>query len=233
MVLALSTSGDSRNVIQALGEARRRGLLTIALVGYDGGRVLAERLADHVIVDPLRAHPTHPGGAGDGVSPAARAGRAGRARVRIAGESASPREVAHAGLRGAIAAMAMTGMRTLTGNLGLVEQAPPHAILKQRAAGLLRRVSRRRRRSAIELAHWGYGAAGGVAFALLPEPVRGAPWAGPVYGVALWLGFEVVLAPALGLEQAGKARPAERIALAGDHLLYGLVLSEIRRRPQA
>ncbi|MGH2891624.1 MAG: SIS domain-containing protein [Solirubrobacteraceae bacterium] len=49
-VLALSTSGGSANVIAALGEARRRGLLTIALVGYDGGRVLAEGLADHVIV---------------------------------------------------------------------------------------------------------------------------------------------------------------------------------------
>lgn len=50
MALALSTSGDSRNVIAALAEARRRGLLTVALVGYDGGRVAAERLADHVIV---------------------------------------------------------------------------------------------------------------------------------------------------------------------------------------
>ena len=37
-------------MISALGEARRRGLRTIAMVGYDGGRVAAERLADHVIV---------------------------------------------------------------------------------------------------------------------------------------------------------------------------------------
>ncbi len=49
-LLALSTSGNSRNVIDALGEARRRGLATIALVGYDGGRVADERLADHVVV---------------------------------------------------------------------------------------------------------------------------------------------------------------------------------------
>jgi D-sedoheptulose 7-phosphate isomerase len=49
-VLSLSTSGGSANVILALEEARRRGLGTIALVGYDGGRVAAERLADHVIV---------------------------------------------------------------------------------------------------------------------------------------------------------------------------------------
>jgi D-sedoheptulose 7-phosphate isomerase len=49
-VLSLSTSGGSGNVILALEEARRRGLVTIAFVGYDGGRVAAERLADHVIV---------------------------------------------------------------------------------------------------------------------------------------------------------------------------------------
>ncbi|HEV2771478.1 MAG TPA: SIS domain-containing protein [Thermoleophilaceae bacterium] len=49
-VLTLSTSGNSVNVIAALAEARRRGLRTVAMVGYDGGRVAAERLADHVVV---------------------------------------------------------------------------------------------------------------------------------------------------------------------------------------
>jgi D-sedoheptulose 7-phosphate isomerase len=48
--LALSTSGDSANIIEALAEARRRGLLTIAFVGYDGGRVAREGLANHVVV---------------------------------------------------------------------------------------------------------------------------------------------------------------------------------------
>jgi D-sedoheptulose 7-phosphate isomerase len=49
-LLALSTSGNSANMILALEEARRRELATIAMVGYDGGRVAAERLADHVVV---------------------------------------------------------------------------------------------------------------------------------------------------------------------------------------
>jgi D-sedoheptulose 7-phosphate isomerase len=49
-LLALSTSGGSVNVIEALAEARRRGLTTIAMVGYDGGRIAADGLADHVIV---------------------------------------------------------------------------------------------------------------------------------------------------------------------------------------
>ncbi|HET8592918.1 MAG TPA: SIS domain-containing protein [Solirubrobacterales bacterium] len=48
--MALSTSGNSANIIEALVEARKRGLLTIAFVGYDGGRVAAEALADHVVV---------------------------------------------------------------------------------------------------------------------------------------------------------------------------------------
>ncbi len=49
-LLAMSTSGGSANVIHALAEARRRGLLTIALVGYDGGRILEEDLAGHTVV---------------------------------------------------------------------------------------------------------------------------------------------------------------------------------------
>jgi D-sedoheptulose 7-phosphate isomerase len=49
-LLALSTSGNSVNVIDALAEGRRRGLMTVAMVGYDGGRVAADRLADHVVV---------------------------------------------------------------------------------------------------------------------------------------------------------------------------------------
>jgi D-sedoheptulose 7-phosphate isomerase len=49
-LLAMSTSGGSANVIHALSEARRCGLVTIALVGYDGGRISEEGLADHVVI---------------------------------------------------------------------------------------------------------------------------------------------------------------------------------------
>ena len=65
VLLALSTSGTSASVIAALEEARRRGVRTIAMVGYDGGRVAAERLADHVVISRSRAHPADPGGAGE------------------------------------------------------------------------------------------------------------------------------------------------------------------------
>lgn len=139
-------------------------------------------------------------------------------------------ELARAGLRGIIAAMAMTGMRAFTVSAGLVEESPPHAIVRKRARGLLRHVPRRRRRAAIELVHWGYGAGGGLTFGVLPEDVRRRPWAGPIYGLVLWLGFETVIAPALGLAHARQRRIVERAALAADHALYGLVLSETRRR---
>jgi hypothetical protein len=148
-------------------------------------------------------------------------------------EIAPAREIAHGGARGAIAAMAMTGMRAFTVHLGLVQQTPPQAIVRQRARGLIRHVPRRRRRAVIELMHWGYGAGGGVGFALLPKSLRqGHRWVGPVYGLVLWLGFELGLAPLLGLKQAKQVRPVERAALAADHLLYGLVLSETRARPR-
>jgi D-sedoheptulose 7-phosphate isomerase len=50
VALAISTSGSAANIVEALAEARRRGLTSIALVGYDGGRVAAEQVADHVVI---------------------------------------------------------------------------------------------------------------------------------------------------------------------------------------
>ena len=49
-LVTFSTSGNSLSVLTALEEARRRGLRTIAFVGYDGGRIAAEGLADHVVI---------------------------------------------------------------------------------------------------------------------------------------------------------------------------------------
>ena len=50
VAVAISTSGGSRNVIAALVEARKRGLLTVALLGYDGGEIRRQALADHFVV---------------------------------------------------------------------------------------------------------------------------------------------------------------------------------------
>ena len=50
VLVAISTSGNSASVLTALVEARRRGLVTMAFVGYDGGEVAARSLADYVVV---------------------------------------------------------------------------------------------------------------------------------------------------------------------------------------
>jgi D-sedoheptulose 7-phosphate isomerase len=57
VVIAFSTSGNSRNVIQALDEARRRGMMSVAFVGYDGGQILTDALADAVVVSPSQYVP--------------------------------------------------------------------------------------------------------------------------------------------------------------------------------
>lgn len=50
VAIGISTSGGSRNIIMALEEARKRNLLTVALLGYDGGEIKRRRLADFPIV---------------------------------------------------------------------------------------------------------------------------------------------------------------------------------------
>ncbi|HEY2378749.1 MAG TPA: SIS domain-containing protein [Gemmatimonadaceae bacterium] len=52
VAMAFTTSGNSRNIVQALEEARRRGLATIAFVGYDGGEIMTRDLADYIFVVP-------------------------------------------------------------------------------------------------------------------------------------------------------------------------------------
>jgi D-sedoheptulose 7-phosphate isomerase len=50
VAIAISTRGGSRNLILALEEARKRGLLTVALLGYDGGEILRRELADFPLI---------------------------------------------------------------------------------------------------------------------------------------------------------------------------------------
>jgi D-sedoheptulose 7-phosphate isomerase len=50
VAIGISTSGGSRNIVMALEEARKRGLLTVALVGYDGGEIYRRSLADFPII---------------------------------------------------------------------------------------------------------------------------------------------------------------------------------------
>jgi D-sedoheptulose 7-phosphate isomerase len=50
VAVGISTSGGSRNIIMALEEARKRNLLTVALLGYDGGEIQRRNLADFALI---------------------------------------------------------------------------------------------------------------------------------------------------------------------------------------
>jgi len=129
----------------------------------------------------------------------------------------------HAIFRGVVGAMAMTGVRTLAGSAGLIREDPPSRLTRKKA--------RRASRWKAQLVHLGMGAAFGAIFGLLPEHLRLKPWSGPVYGVVVWIGFDAVAAPLLGLER-NWPKGRERAVFIADHALYGLVLSELRSRPR-
>jgi D-sedoheptulose 7-phosphate isomerase len=50
VALGISTSGNSDNVVRAFEEAVRRGMLTVGLAGYDGGRMAACGFVRHCLV---------------------------------------------------------------------------------------------------------------------------------------------------------------------------------------
>ncbi len=50
IAVGFTTSGNSPNVLAALVEARRRGLLTVAFAGYDGGALARPGAVDHCFV---------------------------------------------------------------------------------------------------------------------------------------------------------------------------------------
>ncbi|MFZ0298469.1 MAG: SIS domain-containing protein [Candidatus Sulfotelmatobacter sp.] len=50
VAIGISTSGGSRNIIAALEEARKRNMLTVALLGYDGGEIKRKQLVDVPVV---------------------------------------------------------------------------------------------------------------------------------------------------------------------------------------
>src|SRR5580692_8513241 len=50
VAIGISTSGGSKNIGMALEEARKRKLLTVALLGYDGGEIVRRGLVDWPLV---------------------------------------------------------------------------------------------------------------------------------------------------------------------------------------
>jgi D-sedoheptulose 7-phosphate isomerase len=52
IAVGLSTSGNSANLVRAFDEASRRGMLTIGLAGYDGGKMAELDSIDYLFIAP-------------------------------------------------------------------------------------------------------------------------------------------------------------------------------------
>ena len=52
IAIGLSTSGNSANLVRAFGEASQRGMLTIGLAGYEGGKMAELDTIDYLFVAP-------------------------------------------------------------------------------------------------------------------------------------------------------------------------------------
>jgi D-sedoheptulose 7-phosphate isomerase len=52
IAVGLSTSGNSENLLRAFDEARRRGMLTIGIAGYQGGKMAELDCIDYLFVAP-------------------------------------------------------------------------------------------------------------------------------------------------------------------------------------
>lgn len=52
IAVGLSTSGNSANLLRAFGEASRRGLFTVGIAGYDGGKMAELDCVDYLFVVP-------------------------------------------------------------------------------------------------------------------------------------------------------------------------------------
>jgi D-sedoheptulose 7-phosphate isomerase len=52
IAVGLSTSGNSANLLRAFDEAARRGMVTVGIAGYDGGKMAELDSIDHLFVVP-------------------------------------------------------------------------------------------------------------------------------------------------------------------------------------
>lgn len=55
MLIGISTSGDSENILRAITEAKKRGMTTVALTGLSGGKM--KSIADFIINVPSKDTP--------------------------------------------------------------------------------------------------------------------------------------------------------------------------------
>jgi len=52
VALGISTSGNSKNVVMALEQAKKQDMLTVGIAGYDGGEMARSRFVDFCLITP-------------------------------------------------------------------------------------------------------------------------------------------------------------------------------------
>ena len=121
--------------------------------------------------------------------------------------------------------MAMTAVRSVTTRVGLVELTPPERLAEEGLPHLFHRLPPERRDVVVELAHWAFGGAAAAAYGLFPDRLREDRLVGVPYALGIWTGYEAIVAPLLAGRRTRPRPPRERLALAADHVLYGIVVS--------
>ena len=119
----------------------------------------------------------------------------------------------------------MTGLRQVTTGVGLLERTPPQQVVSDQVPSVVRPLSEEHEEALLEVVHCSYGALTGAVFGALPRSFRASRLAGPAYGIAVWLVYELAMAPALGIEVAPRRTVATRAMLVVDHVLFGVVVA--------
>ena len=131
---------------------------------------------------------------------------------------------------GAVATAAMSALMLAAGRAGVMGRQPPEAIVRR--AGALTAGEPRGRLADVlaAVAHLGFGAGTGAAYALLPRSTRPV-LRGVAVGEAVYAVSYAGWVPALGaLPPADRDRRPRQLVMAAAHLVYGAVLGVLDDR---
>ena len=131
---------------------------------------------------------------------------------------------------GSAATVAMSGLMLAAQRAGLVGRQPPEAIVRTAGAALGSEPRGRTADALGSLAHLGFGASVGGAYALLPERRAGVP-AALLTSLAVYAVSYQGWVPALGaLPRASRDRNDRQGVMLAAHLVYGVVLGRLDAR---
>jgi hypothetical protein len=131
---------------------------------------------------------------------------------------------------GTLATAAMSALMLAAGRAGLMGRQPPEAIVRQAGARTAGEPRGRLADALATVAHLGFGAGTGAAYALLP-PSRRPVLRGVLAGQAVWAVSYAGWVPAFGaLPPPSRDRTPRQAAMVAAHVVYGAVLGALDDR---